>query len=134
MSLRDPDKQCIRAALKILQGTIYDNNFKLGWRGADVNEPSFLETMALLHSEVSEAVEAWREHGLDDRTIQPERLTGFDGNPALSKPEGVGSEFADILIRLLDDCDLFGIDLAAEVFRKLEYNETRAFRHGGKRL
>lgn len=75
-----------------------------GWRE---NRISFSEAMALLHTEISEASDAWRRWGLADVTgiHSPEWIDG------LPKPEGVGSEFADILIRLLDDCALFGADL-----------------------
>jgi hypothetical protein len=38
------------------------------------------------------------------------------------------------LIRLLTECERFGVDLSAEVKRKFTYNRTRAHRHGGKRL
>jgi NTP pyrophosphatase (non-canonical NTP hydrolase) len=108
-----------------------ENNRMLGWRDEPV---TFERAIANLHGEVSEAWEAWREHGLKDMTVQPERcINPATGNQVLSKPEGVGSEFADVLIRLLDDCDLFGVDLAVEVERKLAYNATRAYRHGGKR-
>jgi len=44
----------------------------------------------------------------------------------------VGSELADVLIRLLDMSDVFGIDLAAEYERKVAYNRGRAFQHGGR--
>lgn len=103
-----------------------------GWRAEGV---TFLEGMALLHSEVSEAVEAWRRWGTGDATYHVSahnRVTG-QPNPDPLKPEGVGSEFADVLIRLLDDCALFGIDLEAEYERKMAYNRTRPHRHGGKR-
>jgi NTP pyrophosphatase (non-canonical NTP hydrolase) len=61
---------------------------------------SLAVSMALLHEEVAEAGHAWREWGLEDRTlgVSPERPQGHWH----AKPEGVGSEFADILIRLLD--------------------------------
>ena len=88
------------------------------------NPVSFLEAMALLHTEVSEAVEAWRKWGTDDATdptIEPNLI---------HKPEGIGSEFADVLIRRLDDCGRFGIDLEAEYHRKMAYNRTRPYRHG----
>src|SRR3546814_6752737 len=52
----------------------------------------------------------------------------------VSKPEGVGSEMADIFIRLMDEVERSGIDLEWEVTRKLAYNRTRGHRHGGKRV
>jgi NTP pyrophosphatase (non-canonical NTP hydrolase) len=102
-----------------------------GWRE---NPVSFGEAMALLHSEVSEALEAWRSWGTRDATDYDLNPHGLDIGHGLAKPEGVGSEFADVLIRLLDDCAIFGIDLEAEYERKMEYNRTRAYRHGGRSI
>lgn len=95
------------------------------WAEAKGWEPdpdrSFGDEIALLHSECSEALEAYRVWGFDDAT-------------KTSKPEGVGSEFADILIRLLHYSYNHGIDLQVEFNRKMAYNRTRAYRHGGKKL
>ena len=49
------------------------------------------------------------------------------------KPLGVASEAADILVRLLDFCGENGIDLEAEYEKKMAYNRTRSYRHGGKK-
>lgn len=76
--------------------------------------------LALIHSEVSEALEAYRVRGFD-------RYEDENG-----KPDDVASEFADILIRLLHYSIVHGIDLEAEFWRKMEYNHKRAYRHGGK--
>ena len=81
-----------------------------GWYDTPV---SFGEAMALLHSEVAEATEAWRVWGLRDATGP-----GFKaevGSSVIPKPEGVGSEFGDILIRMLDDDARFGAELGVLV-------------------
>lgn len=78
-----------------------------GWRSAEVPFP---QAMALLHEEVAEAGHAWRVWGLEDATAGSADKPGGDRR---AKPEGVGSEFADVLIRLLDDSALFGLDLPA---------------------
>lgn len=102
-------------------------NREKGW----YDEPrSFGDLIALLHSEVSEMLEAFREHGLDDLTAPV-----LQGSPwQTDKPAGVGAEAADVLIRLVDLCARCGIDLEAETERKLAYNRTRTHRHGSKRL
>lgn len=38
------------------------------------------------------------------------------------------------MIRVLDMCGYYGIDLAAAIQEKHEYNKTRQHRHGGKKL
>ncbi len=87
---------------------IVANNTRLGWYE---HTATFPEAMALLHSEVSEILDAWRQWGFEDTTAPRVFLPG--GQPgALPKPEGVGSEFADVYIRLMDDAWIFGrIDL-----------------------
>jgi NTP pyrophosphatase (non-canonical NTP hydrolase) len=101
-------------------------NTEKGWR---TGGNTFGDYIALLHSELSEALEAYRDHRLEDATDY-NRCNAA----GLSKPEGVGSEFADVLIRLLDVADIYGIDLAAEFDRKVAYNETRPYQHGGRTL
>jgi NTP pyrophosphatase (non-canonical NTP hydrolase) len=104
-------------------------NTEKGWR---TGGNTFGDYIALLHSELSEALEAYRDHRLDDATY---RLVDVDENGVgTPKPEGVGSEFADVLIRLLDVADIYGIDLDAEFDRKLAYNRTRPYQHGGRTL
>ena len=48
------------------------------------------------------------------------------------KPEGIGSELADIVIRVCDSAGALGIDMEAELRAKLAFNRTRSHKHGGK--
>ena len=73
-----------------------------------------LELLALIHSEVSECVEAWRE--------------------PTDRMESVAEELADTIIRILDAAEYWGIDLEQAIHAKMEVNRSRGHRHGGKRF
>lgn len=114
------------AAIYNAQEDVYAVNAANGWFEDD---RTVGDDIALLHSEASEMLEAYRDGGLHDMTdssVYP------DGQ--LPKPEGFGSEAADVLVRLLDTCKRRGVDLAFEFERKLAFNATRGNRHGGKLL
>jgi NTP pyrophosphatase (non-canonical NTP hydrolase) len=116
-----------------MQQLVKEVNEANGWFDS---ERTFGDDMALLHSEVSEAFEAYRKHHVDDMTQQ---MCNHEAHTAkgssishLCKPEGVGSELADVLVRLLDTCERYNIDLEDEFNRKLRYNATRGYRHGNR--
>lgn len=89
---------------------------------------TFGDHISLLHAELSEALEQYRDNHLSDKVYWE-----YDENNVL-KPEGVGVELADVLIRLLHTSAQFGIDLEEALSVKLIYNDMRAYRHGGKLL
>jgi NTP pyrophosphatase (non-canonical NTP hydrolase) len=118
------------------QSAIYWINLKNGWFDSD---RTFGDDVALIHSEVSEMFEAYRSDGLEDTTITHcTKHQPVEGHPIvgedLCKPEGVGSELADILVRLLDTAERHDIDITYELMRKIRYNHTRSYRHGNKRV
>lgn len=53
-------------------------------------------------------------------------------NPECFTPEGIPSELADVIIRILDMCGKYGIDIGAMIAEKHEFNKTRPYKHGGK--
>jgi len=127
------------------------NNIDKGWFEKD---RTFGDEMALLHSEVSEMFEEFRNRGdvgnsfrfefgpeSPVKHVGPVHLPGDEDLAQqwrdagmVPKPIGAASEAADVLIRLLDTCHRYGIDLGAEYEQKMAYNRTRPHRHGGKAL
>lgn len=86
-----------------------------GWYDSDV---PFQAALALLHEEAAEAGSVWRKHGLADVTGHHDlAVLGGTKDVSLAKPEGVGSELADIIIRLLDDSRRYGLGLPSRVER-----------------
>lgn len=80
---------------------------------------NFAEAIALIHSELSEALE-------EDRSGMP--LVYH--NKGSKKPEGVAVELADAVIRIADLCGYLKIDLEAVIAEKMAYNEGRPALHG----
>lgn len=66
--------------------------------------------LALIHSEVSEALEADRE----------------------GDTKNFAEELADVVIRVFDLCGSRKIDLGKEIEKKMAKNEKREYKHGGK--
>lgn len=114
----------IRQAQYIAHKTASD----AGWykdpeTGKDVNR-NFGEVVSLMHSELSEALEADRK-GLMDNHL-PHR-------------DGREVEFADCIIRILDTAEVLGLDVAGAIIEKNRYNRERddhkpsSRRAGGKK-
>lgn len=95
-----------------------------GWHDEPVNVPTAL---ALIHSEVSEALEDYREGKMALDCEVTGTVTG-----RMLKPVGFPSELADVVIRCYDLAGALGIDLDHAIDLKHEFNKTRTHRHGGK--
>ncbi len=107
-----------RKSIDEWQRTVHENATNKGWHD---EERTFGDLIALCHSELSEALEEYR-NGRDASEVY------YEGE----KPCGIPIELADVAIRILDMCGKHGIDLEEAIAEKHEYNTTRARRHGGK--
>lgn len=105
--------------LIFLQKEIRQINEANGWVTEDLldNVHSIPSKLALIHSEVSEALEAYRKHDFGH----------------------MFEELADVIIRVLDltaALNEHGISnlIDEEIARKLRKNSRRGYKHGGKRV
>lgn len=78
------------------------------------------ERIALIHSEVSEALESMRH--------------GYSPDDKIPEYNGVEAELADAIIRIFDMAEAHNLKVIEAMFAKMEYNKTRPYKHGGKKF
>jgi len=116
---------------------IRQSGFKHDWW----KNRTLAEALCLVHSEISEALE-------EDRNYHQPTDTYYSGTMIIDlvewkhvssiptsicmKPEGIPSELADAIIRILDICEHYNINIEAAIREKMDYNETRPLKHGKK--
>ena len=123
---------------------VHENAVAHGWWE---KPPTLPEALCLIHAELSEALEEYREgnpliygtcalaaedckfSGVCDRVGRPGEGEGIDGP---CKPEGIAVELADVILRTLDLMAAIGVDVDAVVMAKHKYNLGREYRHGDK--
>jgi NTP pyrophosphatase (non-canonical NTP hydrolase) len=100
---------------RTLQHAIHKNAQDHGWWDVPREDGTCI---SLMHSELSECVEALRMGNPLDKHL-PEY-----GNAVV--------ELADVVIRIMDYCEMKGWNLGKALVAKHEFNKTRPFKHGGK--
>lgn len=110
-----PDQISAKLGFEHLQAIVHKTATDAGWyndptTGAPITR-NIGEVIALMHSELSEALEAARKDLMDDK---------------LTHRKGIEVEFADCVIRIMDTAAALGLDLAGAILEKNEFNRNRA--------
>jgi len=116
--------------------SLRDQAFQIA-RAHGFSEATIGEEIALMHSELSEALEDYRDGHSPNESWYIDKATNerFSRQavdlPRL-KPCGIPSEMADVIIRVLHFCGKHGINIEKAVYEKMAYNERREYMHGKK--
>lgn len=111
--------------IRKMQKEIHQNAREKGWWPEGTDDVNNIpEKLALIHSEISEALEEYRNHKIECGIYMNCETT--------MKPEGFGIELADAVIRIFDLAEYLDIDMQECIEVKMDYNKGRAHRHGGK--
>lgn len=107
--------ETIEDRVRILQALCHNESYNAGWymnpkTGEPYTHDVVPEKIALIHSEVSEALEGHRKDKMDDKL--PHRPM-------------IEVELADAIIRILDLGGFLNLDVAGAIIEKMKFNSTR---------
>lgn len=105
----------ILTGLTMLMHVCHENSVDHGFWPVYKKERNFGESIALIHSELSEALEADRKNLVSDK---------------IPDYTGVEEELADAIIRIMDLAGGLAPNLPAALIAKMDYNRSRGFKHG----
>lgn len=110
-----------------MQKEAWENSEAKGFHKKDYEIPHVEYVVATkLMLAVSELAEALEEQRDFKPTVYFDKETG--------KPEGIGIELADVVIRCGDLAQMLGVNLSEAVTTKMKFNATRPHLHGRKTL
>lgn len=118
---------------------VHENAVAHGWYDEKI---SFPEVAAMIHCEISEAIQEYREGkpliygccGFNGSYCEHEQNCDKGKKDCSCKPEGLAVELCDAVMRIFDYLAYCGVDIEAVLVAKHEYNIGRPYRHGDKRI
>jgi hypothetical protein len=151
--LTDAGEVAIKVLAEILCKASFKNSDAHGWYDElktayeedgftryHLGERNFGEVTALIHSEVSEALESYRDHQpplwYSHKAPEADQMSFKLMDGSIGKAEGLVAEFADVLIRIGDYCGAYKFSelLGEALVNKHAYNVSRPYKHGGKAM